>query len=193
MKTISIDIETYSGADLRKTGVYRYAEAPDFALLLFGCSVDGGPVQVIDLACGERIPAAVLAALEDPAVTKWAFHAAFERICLSRYLGYPAGTYLSPAGWRCSMVWAATLGLPLSLADAGAVLGLEKQKLAEGRDLVRFFCRPQTDRSGGKTRSLPADDPEKWAAFRRYNARDVETEMALQEKFGKYPVPEALW
>lgn len=138
MKTLSIDIETFSSENLTKCGVYRYAEAPDFEVLLFGYSADGAPVKVVDLATGETIPADVRSALTDPAVTKWAFNAQFERVCLSRYLGYPTGQYLDPSSWHCTMVWAATLGLPLSLEGVGAVLGLEKQKLKEGKDLIRY-------------------------------------------------------
>lgn len=142
MKTLSIDIETYSDVPLKKTGVYRYVESPNFEILLFAYSVDSQPVQVIDLACGEQIPKEVLLALEDEAVIKWAFNATFERICLSRFLGYPTGEYLEPESWRCSMIWAATMGLPLSLEGVGAVLGLEKQKLSEGKDLIKYFCQP---------------------------------------------------
>lgn len=129
MKTLSIDIETYSNVPLPKTGVYRYCDSPDFEILLFGYSVDSGPVQVVDLACGEQIPEEIIAALEGESVIKWAFNTSFERICLSRFLGYPTGEYLDPNSWRCSMIWAATMGLPLSLEGVGAVLGLEKQKL----------------------------------------------------------------
>ena len=141
MKTLSIDIETYSDQPLAKTGVYRYVESPVFEILLFSYSADGGPVQLVDLACGEKIPTDILAALEDDSVTKWAFNASFERICLSRYLGYPTGEYLAPDSWKCSMVWAATMGLPLSLEGVGAVLGLEKQKLKEGKDLIGSMMR----------------------------------------------------
>ena len=136
IRTLSLDLETYSSENLTKCGVYRYAEAPDFEVLLFGYSADGAPVQVVDLAAGETLPANVRSALTDPAVTKWAFNAQFERVCLSRYLGYPNGQYLDPSSWHCTMVWAATLGLPLSLEGVGAVLGLEKQKLKEGKDLI---------------------------------------------------------
>ena len=141
MKTLSIDIETFSSENLTKCGVYRYAEAPDFEVLLFGYSADGAPVQVVDLTAGETLPADVRSALTDPAVTKWAFNAQFERVCLSRYLGYPTGQYLDPSSWHCTMVWAATLGLPLSLEGVGAVLGLEKQKLKEGKDLIGSMMR----------------------------------------------------
>ena len=157
MKTLSIDIETYSSAPLQKSGVYRYVEAEDFEILLFGYSVDFGPVQVVDLACGEHIPQKILLALEDDTVLKWAFNASFERICLSRFLGYPTGDYLNPESWRCSMIWAATMGLPLSLEGVGAVLGLEKQKLTEGKDLIKYFCQPcaPTKSNGQRTRNRP--------------------------------------
>ncbi len=195
MKTLSIDIETYSSAPLSKCGVYKYAESPDFEILLFGCSADGGPVRVVDLACGEKLPPETAAALTDEAVVKWAFNANFERVCLSRFLGLPVGTYLDPAQWRCSMVWAAAMGLPLSLEGAGAVLGLEKQKLTEGKELIKYFCRPcaPTKANAGRTRNRPAHAPNKWAAFKRYNARDVETEMSVQERLSKFPVPESVW
>ena len=142
MKTLSIDIETYSDVPLQKTGVYRYVESPNFEILLFVYSADNQPVQVIDLACREQIPKEILLALEDKNVIKWAFNATFERICLSRFLGYPSGEYLEPESWRCSMIWAATMGLPLSLEGVGAVLGLEKQKLSEGKDLIKIFASP---------------------------------------------------
>lgn len=193
MKTLSIDIETYSPEPLAKCGVYRYCQAPEFEMLLFGYSVDSGPVQVVDLAAGERIPADVLAALTDPAVSKWAFNAQFERVCLSRYLGYPVGRYLDPDSWYCTMVWSATLGLPLSLEGVGAVLGLEKQKLKEGKDLVRYFCTPAKARDGSAFRRLSADAPEKWAAFKAYNLRDVETEMSIQQKLSRFPVSPEEW
>ena len=159
MKYININIETYSSVNLAKSGVYRYTESDDFEILLFGCAIDGGAVQVIDLACGEKIPDDVLAALTDPAVLKWAFNAQFERVCLSRYLNLPVGAYLDPSSWRCTMVWAATLGLPLSLEGVGAVLGLEKQKLKEGKDLIRYFCTPARQKDGTLYRRLPQDDP----------------------------------
>ena len=195
MQTLSIDLETYSDQPLAKTGVYRYVESPDFEILLFAYSVDGGPVQQIDLACGEKIPPAILAALEDDKVTKWAFNANFERICLSRFLGYPTGDYLEPDSWRCSMVWAAYMGLPLSLEGAGAVLGLEKQKLAEGKDLIKYFCQPcaPTKSNGQRTRNLPKHAPDKWLTFKKYNIRDVETEMSIQARLLKYPVPDSVW
>lgn len=195
MQTLSIDLETYSDQPLAKTGVYRYVESPDFEILLFAYSVDGGSVQQIDLACGEKIPPAILAALEDDKVIKWAFNANFERICLSRFLAYPTGDYLEPDSWRCSMVWAAYMGLPLSLEGAGAVLGLEKQKLAEGKDLIKYFCQPcaPTKSNGLRTRNLPKHAPDKWLTFKKYNIRDVETEMSIQARLLKYPVPDSVW
>ena len=195
MKTLSIDIETYSDIPLQKTGVYRYCESPNFEILLFGYSIDSGPVQVVDLACREHIPKEVLAALEDDSVIKWAFNAAFERVCLSRYLGYPTGEYLDPESWHCSMVWAATMGLPLSLEGVGAVLGLEKQKLTEGKELIKYFCQPclPTKANGQRTRNRPFHAPDKWGLFKRYNARDVEAEMGIQQKLSKFPVPPQVW
>lgn len=195
MKTLSIDIETYSGADLSKCGVYKYAESPDFEILIFGYSVDGGEVQMIDLAGGETMPPEILSALTDANVTKWAFNAQFERVCLSRWLGFPTGEYLNPQSWRCTMAWSAYMGLPLSLEGAGAVLGLEKQKLTEGKDLVRYFCSPckPTAVNGQRTRNLPEHAPDKWAAFNAYNRRDVKAEMSIQEKLTRFPVPESVW
>ena len=204
MKTLSLDLETYSSVDLGKSSVYRYVESPDFDILLLGYSADGGEVQVVDLAQGEQIPTEVIDALTDERVCKWAFNAQFERVCLSQWLrrnGYPLRNeryaapddpcmaYLNPAGWHCTMVWSAYLGLPLSLKDVGAALGLDKQKLTEGRELIRYFCVPGKD----ATRRMPASAPEKWATFRGYNLRDVETEMAIQERLRKYPVPEEVW
>lgn len=195
MQTLSIDLETYSDQPLAKTGVYRYVESPDFEILLFAYSVDGAPVQQIDLACGEKIPSEILCALEDDKVIKWAFNANFERICLSRFLGYPTGDYLEPDSWKCSMVWAAYMGLPLSLEGVGAVLGLEKQKLAEGKDLIKYFCQPcaPTKSNGQRTRNLPKHAPDKWLTFKKYNIRDVETEMSIQARLSKYPVPDSVW
>lgn len=138
MKTLSIDIETFSSVNLAKSGVYRYSESEDFEILLFGYSVDGGPVEVVDFTAGEKLPASIKKALTDDSVMKWAFNAQFERVCISRFLGYPTGKYLDPISWHCTMVWAATLGLPLSLEGVGTVLGLEKQKLKEGKDLIRY-------------------------------------------------------
>ena len=195
MKNLEIDIETFSSVNLAKSGVYRYVESPDFEILLFGYSVDGGEVKVIDLASGETLPKEIHDALEDEAVTKWAFNAQFERICLSRFLGYPTGEYLDPEGWKCSMVWSAYMGLPLSLEGVGAVLGLEKQKLTEGKDLIRYFCVPcsPTKTNGGRTRNLPEHDMEKWDRFKAYNIRDVEAEMQIQERLVKFPVPDSVW
>ena len=189
MKTLSIDIETFSSTNLARSGVYRYAESEDFEVLLFGYAVDGGEPQVVDLACGETIPAEICDALMDPSVTKWAFNAQFERVCLSRYLG----KHLAPGSWHCTMVWAATLGLPLSLEGVGAVLGLEKQKLKEGKDLIRYFCTLNRQRDGTLVRHLPSDAPEKWTQFKAYNLRDVETEMSIQRKLAVFPVSSMEW
>jgi len=195
MKSLSIDIETFSSVNLAKSGVYRYVEAPDFEILLFGYSVDGGAVQVIDLACGENIPADIITALTDETVTKWAFNASFERVCLSRFLGLPTGEYINPVSWRCSMVWAATMGLPLSLEGVGSVLNLDKQKLTEGKDLIKFFCQPcaPTKANGQRIRNFPYHAPDKWSAFKKYNIRDVEAEMSIQARLAKFPVPESIW
>lgn len=209
MKTLSIDIETYSSVDLAKCGVYKYTEATDFDILLFGYSADGNPVQVVDLASGETIPPEVIAALTNDDVTKWAFNAQFERICLSRWLrdhgGFDnayysiqedtVGNYLDPTSWKCTMIWSAYMGLPLSLEGVGAVLGLGKQKLTEGKELIKYFCQPcaPTKSNGGRTRNLPENAPDKWDAFKRYNIRDVEVEMSIQEKLAKFPVPETVW
>ena len=211
MKTISIDIETYSDVNLAKCGVYKYAESPDFEILLFGYAVDGREVKVVDLAQGETIPKEILEALTDDAVTKWAFNANFERVCLSRYLtdlgrsldpfhdrhslSKDCARFLNPAGWKCSMVWSAYMGLPLSLEGVGAVLNLDNQKMKEGRDLIRYFCVPckETKTNGGRTRNLPRHAPDKWNLFKSYNKRDVEVEMAIQERLQKYPVPDQVW
>ena len=195
MNTLEIDIESFSDVDLSKAGVYRYSESPNFEILLFGYSVDGGDVKVADLACGEKIPAEIMSALEDETVEKWAYNAQFERICLSRYLGLPDGEYLDPSSWKCSMVWAAYLGLPQSLENVGAVLGLEKQKLFGGKDLIRYFCVPckPTKTNGGRTRNLPEHDREKWERFKAYNLRDVEAEMQIQQRLVKFPMPDFVW
>lgn len=195
LKSISWDLETYSSVDLTKCGVYRYCESEDFEILLAAYSIDGGAVQVTDLACGEKLPQEILDALEDETVEKWSYNSQFERICLSRLLGYPAGDYLAPESWRCSMVWASTLGLPRSLESVGVVLGLEKQKLTEGKDLIRYFCVPcrPTKANGGRTRNLPEHDPEKWERFKAYNLRDVETEMQIQKRLSNFPVPDTIW
>jgi DNA polymerase len=203
MKNLSIDIETYSSVDLSKAGVYKYSESDDFLILLFGYSIDHGPVKTIDLVSGEKIPEEILKALTDPSVTKWAFNCMFERVCLSAYLrkNYPeyfksystpedsVGNYLNPASWHCSMVWSAYRGLPLSLAQVGEVLNLEDQKMHEGKELIKFFCTPRKD---GR-RNLPSDAPEKWAVFKSYNIRDVEVEISIQERLKKYPVPDSVW
>ena len=211
MKSISIDIETFSSVDLSRCGVYKYAESSDFQILLFGYSVDGGEVTVVDLASGEQISQEILSALTDDNVIKWAFNANFERVCLSRYLAdmgvsldlfqdqHPlsegCARFLNPAGWRCTMVWAAYLGLPLSLAGAGAVLGLDKQKMTEGKELIKFFCQPcaPSKTNGGRNRNLPSHDRQKWETFKAYNVRDVETEMAIQHRLRNYSVPEEVW
>lgn len=191
MRTLSIDIETYSSVNLQKCGVYKYAESEDFEMLLFGYAVDGGEVQVVDLARGEKIPSEIIKALSDETIIKTAFNAAFERVCLSRHLD----EWLEPESWHCTMIWAATLGLPLSLEGVGAVLGLEKQKLTEGKALIKYFCVPcaPTKTNGGRTRNLPEHNSEKWEQFKSYNLRDVETEMAIQKKLSKFPVPEKIW
>ena len=189
MKTISIDIETYSSVNLTKSGVYKYCEADDFEILLFAYSVDGGEVKVVDLAMGETIPLPVLNALTDENVLKWAFNAQFERICLSKYIG----KHMTAKAWRCTMVWSATLGLPLSLEGVGAVLGLEKQKLTEGKELIRYFCTPGKLRDGTTIRHLPQDAPERWEQFKKYNIRDVEVEMSIQKRLSKFPVSETEW
>lgn len=195
MMQIHLDLETYSSLNLAKSGVYRYTESPDFEILLIGYSVDGGPVQVIDLACGKKIPEEIIAALTDDTVVKFAHNSSFERICLSCFLGYPTGEYLDPRSWCCTMIWSAYMGLPLSLEGVGAVLGLEKQKLMEGKDLIRYFCKPcnPTAANGGRTRNMSTDAPDKWAAFKAYNRRDVEAEMAIQSKLAKFSVPEGVW
>lgn len=191
MRTLSIDIETYSDVDLSKCGVYKYASSPAFEVLLFGYAADGGDVRVVDLACGEQIPEEVISALSDTSVPKWAFNAMFERVCLSNFLG----EWLEPEGWHCTMVWSATLGLPLSLESAGAALGLEKQKLTEGKDLIRYFCLPckPTKANGGRMRNLPEHDREKWRRFKAYNLRDVETELQIQKRLSNFPVSDSIW
>ena len=190
MKRMNIDIETYSEADLSKSGVYKYVDAPGFEVLLFGYSADGG-VKVISLAEGEELPQKIKEALLDDTVLKFAFNAQFERVCLEKYLG----VHLAPDAWRCTMVASLYLGLPGSLAQVGAVLGVEKKKLETGKDLIKFFsvpCKP-TKTNGGRTRNLPEHDREKWQQFITYNARDVETEMDIMEKVARFPVPDFLW
>ena len=207
--TLSIDLETFSNVDLKKCGVYKYAESPDFEILLFGVSVDGGEATVYDLASGDTVPEEIIRALSDDSVIKWAYNASFERVCLSVWLrrNYPqhfssysieedtVRNYLDPSSWRCSLVWGAYMGLPLSLEGIGKVLKLENQKMAEGKALIRYFCVPckPTKANGGRTRNLPEHDPVKWSTFIAYNKRDVETEMAIQQKLSKFPVPDFLW
>lgn len=212
MKTLHLDLETYSSTDLSKCGVYKYVQAKDFEILLFGYSIDDiddGDVHVIDLAQGEKIPIDIIKALSDENIIKWAYNANFERICLSEYLrryyemdfiSYgvnedTVGDYLNPKGWKCSMVWSAYMGLPLSLAGVGSILGLEEQKLSEGKDLIRYFCMPckPTKSNGARTRNLPENDNEKWLLFKRYNKRDVEVEIAIQKKLSNFPVPDFIW
>lgn len=209
IKEMSIDLETYSDVDISKCGAYKYAESDNFEILLFGVSIDGGEVQVFDLACGDTIPDDILAALSDNTVTKWAFNANFERICLSNWLrkhhpahfkGYsisedPASKYLDPASWKCAMVWSAYMGLPLSLEGVGAVLKLQDQKMKEGKDLIKYFCCPckPTKVNGGRTRNLPEHAPDKWEAFKTYNKRDVDVEMAIKQRLSKFPVPDFVW
>ena len=207
--TLSIDVETFSDVDLKKCGVYKYASSPNFEILLFGVSVDGGEVTVYDLASGDTVPEEIIRALSDDSVIKWAYNASFERVCLSVWLrrNYPqyfssysieedtVRNYLDPSSWRCSLVWGAYMGLPLSLEGIGKVLKLENQKMAEGKALIRYFCVPckPTKANGGRTRNLPEHDPVKWSTFIAYNKRDVETEMAIQQKLSKFPVPDFLW
>lgn len=207
--SLSIDLETYSSVDLKKSGVYPYAESPDFEILLFAYSVNEGEVQVVDIACGEEVPAAILAALTDDSVTKWAYNCQFERVCLSYWLRkhYPeyfssysitedsVGNYLYPAAWKCSRIWGAYMGLPLSLKGIGAVLKLDEQKMEEGTDLIKYFCKPcrPTKKNGGRTRNLPMHDIEKWKLFEKYNKRDVEVELSIKDKLAKFPVPDFVW
>lgn len=207
MENLSIDLETFSSVNLGKCGVYKYAESEDFEILLFGYSVDGSEVQVVDLAQGETIPEVVLSALTDETVIKWAFNAQFERVCLSRYLRDKGinlnpgktvkseGLFLNPSSWHCTMIWSATLGLPMSLESVGAVLGLDKQKLTEGKNLIKYFCLPcnPTKVNGGRTRNKYFHDKEKWEQFKSYNKRDVEVELSIQEKLSRFPVPNFLW
>ena len=209
INSLSLDLETFSDVDLNKCGVYKYTQSSAFEILLLGVSVNGGEVQVYDLTQGETVPMEIIKALTDDSVLKWAFNASFERVCLSEWLRkyYPqyfesysihedtVGDYLDPASWRCSMVWSAYMGLPLSLAGVGAVLGLSEQKLKEGKDLIRYFCVPckSTKANGGRTRNLPEHDMEKWETFKAYNKRDVEVEMSIQDRLKKYPVPDFVW
>ncbi|AGG07334.1 phage encoded DNA-directed DNA polymerase [Dehalococcoides mccartyi BTF08] len=212
MRTLEIDIETFSSVSLQKCGVYKYAESPDFQIILFGYSVDSGEVKVVDLLQGETLPQDILDALTDDTVVKWAHNSGFERVCLSRYLAdmgvsldpfrdnhtlsqQDCTRFLNPTSWRCSMTWAAYLGLPLSLSGVGEILGLEKKKLTEGKELVKFFCQPcaPTKANSGRVRNLPSDAPEKWDLFKSYNLRDVEVEMQITQRLSKLPVPDFVW
>ena len=209
IKTLSLDLETYSSVDLAKCGVYKYAESPDFEILLFAYSVNEESVQVVDVACGEEVPEEILAALTDGDVEKWAYNAQFERVCLSNWLrrNHPrhfasysvpedsVGGYLAPSAWKCSRIWGAYMGLPLSLKGVGAVLKLDEQKMEEGADLIKYFCKPcrPTKKNGGRTRNLPHHAPEKWALFKKYNARDVEVELGIKARLAKFPVPDFVW
>ncbi|MDO5390231.1 MAG: DNA polymerase [Eubacteriales bacterium] len=209
IKEIGIDLETFSDVDLKKCGVYRYAESPAFEILLFGYSVNNGPVSVVDITSGEEVPNEILSALADDSITKWAYNASFERVCLSIWLrrnhpeyfssysiqGDTVGDYLDPSAWKCSRIWGAYLGLPLSLEGIGAVLQLSDQKMQEGKDLIRYFCTPckPTKANGGRTRNLPEHAPEKWRTFKNYNQRDVEVELRVKERLASYPVPDFIW
>ena len=209
IQELSIDLETYSDRDLKKCGVYKYAESPNAELLLFGYSVNNGPVDVIDVAQGEKIPEDILKALTDDSIIKWAYNASFERIFLSIWLkrNYPqyfesysipedtVGDYLDPSAWRCSLVWGSYMGLPLSLKGIGTVLKLDEQKMTEGADLIRYFCVPckPTKSNGGRTRNLPEHAPDKWTTFKDYNKRDVEVELSIKEKLKNFPVPDFVW
>ncbi|MCD8299953.1 MAG: DNA polymerase [Clostridiales bacterium] len=209
IETLNIDLECFSDVDLKKCGVYKYAESPNFEILLFGVSVNGGEVIVYDLASGEAVPEEIIEALSDDSVAKWAYNATFERICLSTWLRreHPqyfssysieedtVWKYLDPASWHCSLIWGAYLGLPLSLEGIGTALNLDEQKMSEGKALIRYFCVPckPTGANGNRTRNLPQHDPEKWAVFKSYNKQDVETEMAIQKRLSRLPVPDFLW
>lgn len=209
IKTLSLDLETYSSIDLAKCGVYKYAESPDFEILLFAYSVNECPVNVVDIACGDEVPEEILAALTDDTVEKWAYNAQFERVCLSYWLrrehprhfkgyGVPedsVGNYLNPSSWKCSRIWGAYMGLPLSLKGVGAILKLDEQKMEEGADLIKYFCKPcrPTKKNGGRTRNLPHHSPEKWDLFKKYNARDVAVELGIKARLAKFPVPYFIW
>lgn len=205
IESLSVDLETRSSIDITKAGVYKYAESPDFDILLFGVSVNGGPVAVYDLASGDKVPEEIIKALSDDSVTKWAYNSSFERVALSVWLrrnypqyfstysivGDPVQKYLDPASWKCTLVWAAYNGLPLSLDKVGAVLGFEEQKLKEGKELIRYFCMPS--RTAGREWNLPEHAPDKWELFKKYNRRDVEVEMQIQKRLKNYPVPDFVW
>ncbi len=198
--SLSLDLETRSSVDIAKSGVYRYAESDDFDILLFGVSINHEPVTVYDLECGDSVPDEILWALVDPAVMKSAYNSSFERVCLSYWLRRNRpdifnGTYLNPSSWQCTMVWGAYDGLPIGLEKIGAALGLEEQKLKEGKELVRYFCKPckPTKANGGRCWNLPEHAPEKWELFKQYNLRDVQVELAIQDRLSKYPVPDFVW
>ena len=195
MKTINIDIETFSSINISKSGVYKYVESEDFEVLLFAYSIDGGKTEIVDIANGEELSEEIIQVLLDDNVIKWAFNAQFERICLSRFLKLTKGTYLNPKSWRCTMIWSAYMGLPFSLEGVGKVLGLEKQKLIEGKDLIKYFCVPctPTKSNGFRNRNFPYHDKIKWEAFKTYNIRDVDTEKEIQCKLMKFPVPDFIW
>lgn len=195
MKTINIDIETFSSINISKSGVYKYVESEDFEVLLFAYSIDGSKTEMVDIANGEELSEEIIQALLDDNVIKWAFNAQFERICLSRFLKLPKGTYLNPKSWRCTMIWSAYMGLPFSLEGVAKVLGLEKQKLIEGKDLIKYFCVPctPTKSNGFRNRNFPYHDKMKWEIFKTYNIRDVDTEKEIQCKLMKFPVPDFIW
>lgn len=195
MRILSIDLETYSSVELKRTGVYPYASSPDFAVLLFGYAWDNDPIRVVDLTQGEKIPPDVTEAIFDPGITKSAFNAAFERVCLSHHFGLTE--FLTPDSWQCTMVHALYLGLPRSLDQVAKVLQVG-EKLSEGKDLIKYFCCPckATKVNGGRTRNMPWHNPEKWERFKQYNLRDVEVERQVRGKLIRFPVPEAeqlLW
>lgn len=187
-KQLAIDIETYSDIDLINCGVYKYTDSDNFEILLFAYSVDDGETKIVDLACGEKLPDEVIEMLLDDSITKTAFNANFERTCISKHLGIN----LKPEAWKCTAVQAAMLALPLSLEGVGVVLGLDKQKMSEGKDLIRYFCSPckPTKSNGGRTRNLPEDAPEKWELFKTYCIRDVDVEKQIRKKLWKYPIPD---
>lgn len=195
IKSLHLDIETYSSTDLNKCGVYKYAESNDFEILLLSYAINNGKVEVVDLAQGEPLPGFLVDAIKSDGVIKYAYNSTFERVCLSRYIGLSNGTYLSPKSWRCTMTWSAYLGLAFSLKQVGEILRLDKQKLNEGKDLIKYFCVPcrSTSKNGHRTRNYYYHDKEKWELFKKYNIRDVETEMAIQERISKYPVPDFVW
>lgn len=207
MKTIEIDLETRSDRDITKCGVYAYADSPYFAIMLMSVAIDDGAVQLYDLANGDRVPEGILSALVDESVVKRAFNVNFERVCLSRYLReeYPqifrsysidadtVGDYLSPVGWQCTMIHCRTLGLPSTLASAGAALKLEQQKMPEGKALIKYFCVPYDTVDSVPQFHTPADAPEKWETFKAYNKQDVEAELAIDQRLSRFPVPDFIW